>query len=509
MCRNHGSTDRKCYPRSETYNSAKSCPKTQARGRSAHARCWTMAHREHSKATPAVFVAEKVCEKGKRSVGSAVSFGAAWWRNFITWRVRRTKGAPDNGHPMYARQDDYARDHCQIHGPTANKLAELWTEHAVEWGALVPHAPKGNFDEKLLDELLEMTRPLIVRGGTPLAFVERDVPEALKCLAIKDNMAAATSRVASAKQQQNLLEAMRPHRKCVWMCSEPNIDIYVVYIVEEGDLDKLYRDRESFQATEPRILMTMTVSVDASQPVPYQYHMGIHRSLHYFTEKKRLGPGAKGIKGQGMGGKGNARVRLSMQLHSFAAHMLDNDAAIATPRLMMSDPIGSMLTILQDEKVGPVFTDATELSGGGLEIFNPKTERLKTRMRLHGANKLHAAWPREITIKRDEHSVRARPRPVTPRRNVSRSFARAGESLPHSAVQHDRAGDQRVRSCAVDSAAVRTHPSWLAVRIACWTARCLRVRDCDGRRTLGTSTAHRLTQIVGKSSSHRQYGHLC
>ena len=130
-------------------------------------------------------------------------------------------------------------------------------------------------------------------------------------------------------------------------------------------------------------------------------------------------------------------------------------ACFATPRLMMSDPIGSMLTILEDSNIGPVFTrDEKKRRGGGLKFFSgPISEGYKTRVRVRHASRLHAAWPEELTIKRDI-SVRDRPCPVTPPRNVSRSFACAGESLPDSAVQHDRAVDQRVRSCALETTAV-------------------------------------------------------
>lgn len=210
-----------------------------------------------------------------------------------------------------------------------DRLMKAWMTNSNEWSEII----------KEKDITIDIRYPVIVQMNLYkiLEILKENVVHPI----LQDSL---TQEYIDSKKKQleiqnlynhNMSEAIGPYKLCINNCKSPNIDMWVAYVIEYEDYSF---DLQEFEKTEPIILMTLTISVDFSQDNPYEYHMGIHRSLDYMRNQKKQ-----------ISGKGANLGQLSLQLHGFASkgidHIYNNKR-----RFIVSDPLNNMKVIL--EKTG-------------------------------------------------------------------------------------------------------------------------------------------------------------
>ena len=262
-----------------------------------------------------IFILEKVCE-GTTELNNLEGRGLQKWKEFIDKRYNM----------IYPYKDQESFEKLYSH---ENKLFNAWMTNSNEWSEII----------KEKDITIDISYPVLVSMNLYKIF------EILKEYAthpiLQDSL---TQEYIDSKKKQleiqnlydhNMAEAIGPYKLCINNCKSPNIDMWVAYVIEYEDYSF---DLQEFEKTEPIILMTLTISVDFSQDNPYEYHMGIHRSLDYLRNQKKH-----------ISAKGSNLGQLSLQLHGFASKGIDyiyNNKR----RFIVSDPLHRMQEIL--EKTG-------------------------------------------------------------------------------------------------------------------------------------------------------------
>lgn len=262
-----------------------------------------------------IFILEKVCE-GTTELNNIEGRGLQKWKEFIDKRYNT----------VYQYKDKESFTKLYKH---ENELLKVWIANLNEWSEIIKEKDITIEIEymiqvqmnlyKIMEILKENAQHPILQDPLTQEYIDSK-----KKLLVIQNL-----------YNFNMSEAIGPYQLCINNCKSPNIDMWVAYVIEYEDYSF---DLQEFEKTEPIILMTLTISVDFSQDNPYEYHMGIHRSLDYMRNQKKQ-----------ISGKGSNLGQLSLQLHGFASkgidHIYNNKR-----RFIVSDPLHSMKEIL--EKTG-------------------------------------------------------------------------------------------------------------------------------------------------------------
>tara|TARA_Y200000002_G_scaffold170634_1_gene140809 strand:+ start:1229 stop:2599 length:1371 start_codon:yes stop_codon:yes gene_type:complete len=288
---------------------------------------------------PLIFVLEKICHKGTITPTdlSKKIVGAQRWRDFMNQRITQVR--------MSIEDMIFFNKQKRVFESLYNKNQDIYMDVLRAKGMDMERYWIKSYINDDVHIIIPILKEWALETGNHNLKDKLNTKEMNKLITLSKFEADRYVNYGNV----NLPSSIGPHVACLnYNCNE-FIDTWIVYIMLEEDWTNFNLDPnpENFLQNDAKILMAMTAAIDISQELPYQYHMGIHRSLHYLgnKHKAKLSKGAEkatsdSIKGSGLG-------RLSLLLHGFTSQALDKIYG-SEQRLIISDPLDGMAKIIKE-----------------------------------------------------------------------------------------------------------------------------------------------------------------